>query len=84
MPAEERGHFALYRKLLTVRNEGDQIVRQEAPNPIGPLAIYRRWRRGDREQPDGRPAPDLRTSDPKTGEPMDLVEVWRPGEGDEV
>lgn len=72
---EEKGHYALFRPLILVRNDGRKVTREQLPNELGPLAIYRQKRNGDKDEV------ALRTSDPKTGAPMDLILVWRPGMG---
>lgn len=66
----DKEHLALYRKLVLVRNDEGHISRTEMEKPIGPLAIYRIGRAGEKGQ--------LRSMDPKTGEPLELVLVWRP------
>jgi hypothetical protein len=86
-PTEEKDHYELMRPIVTVRNEGGRVVTEAHPQPIGPLAIYRRKRRGDDiptlYDPLG-PPPEMRTVD-KAGQPIDLVLVWWPkmekGEG---
>lgn len=72
---EEKGHYALYRPMILVRNDDGKITREQLEQELGPLAIYRERRNGDTLQT------ELRTADPKTGRPMDLVLVWRPGMG---
>lgn len=75
---EEKGHYALWRPMVIVRNEGGKITREQLEQEVGPLAIYRVKGKGDKKQP------DLRTSDPKTGQPMDLIEIWRPAPKEDV
>lgn len=82
VPAEERDHFALFRKVLTVVNDKGTVLRQEAETPIGPLAVYRRWTKGDPVDQEGQPLVHLKTSHPVTGEPMGLICVWRPDAND--
>ena len=82
-PARERDHYELMRPVLTLANEGDRLVRAEHPDPIGPIAVYRRKRRGDKVDLGkaslvGAP-PEMKTSDPKTGRPIELILVWWPG-----
>lgn len=67
--AGEKNHYGLYRKLVTVANEGGQIKRFEGA-AIGPLAIYRPARKGDRVE--------MKTVHPKTGQPIDLALEWKP------
>lgn len=69
-PGEDRGHFNLMRKLITVKNEGGQIMRHTSESGIL-LAIYRRAGKGDTVH--------MKTVHPLTAEPMDLILVWRPG-----
>lgn len=85
-PAQERGHYELMRPIVTVKNEGDRVVTEQHTDPIGPLAVYRIKRRGDvaptvSGMVAGGPPPEMKTSDPKTGQPMDLILVWWPGKG---
>ena len=72
-PSEEKGHYALYRPMVIVRNEDGKITREQLDQEVGPLAIYREKRNGDVLQT------AMKTSDPKTGRPMELVLVWKPG-----
>lgn len=72
---EEKGHYAMFRPMVLVRNEGGKITREQLEQELGPLAIYRERRKGDTEQT------VLRTNDPVTGRPMELILVWRPGMG---
>lgn len=67
---EEKDHFGLYRKIVTVKNEGGQITKTESAEGIL-LAIYRKAGPGDKVE--------MKTVHPKTGEPIDLCFVWRPG-----
>jgi hypothetical protein len=83
-PAKEKDHFELMRPIITVRNEGDRIVTEAHGDPVGPIAVYRIKRKGDksanmRDMVAGGPPPEMRTSDPKTNQPMTLVLVWWPG-----
>lgn len=83
-PAKEKDHFELCRPLVTVRNEGDRTVTETQGEPM-PIAIYRVKRKGDksadiRGMVAGGPPPEMRTSDPKTNQPMTLVLVWWPGD----
>lgn len=84
-PAKEKDHYELMRPILTVKNEGDRILGEQHTEPVGPLAIYRVKRKGDppanmRDMVTGGPPLEMRTSDPKTGQPMTLRLVWWPGE----
>lgn len=83
-PAKEKDHFELMRPIITVRNEGDRVVTEAHGEPVGPLAVYRIKRKGDksaniRDMVAGGPPPEMRTSDPKTNQPMTLTLVWWPG-----
>jgi hypothetical protein len=83
-PAKDKDHFELMRPIVTVRNEGDRTIQEQHPEPIGPIAIYRVKGKGDksatyRDMIDGGPPLEMRTSDPKTGQPMTLMLVWWPG-----
>ncbi len=75
----ERDHYELMRPIVTVKNEGDRNVTEAHPNPVGPLAIYRTIRRGDRipNVPIDGPPPKMRTMDAK-GQPIELILVWWP------
>lgn len=87
-PAKERRHYELMRSVLTVRNEGDRIVKESHPDPVGPLAMYRTKGRGDK-MPSQQAALEavqrdepplvLKTAD-SHGRPIDLIRVWWPGE----
>ena len=68
-------HFGLFRRLVSVVNDGGKIIKKESDGEIGPLAVYRKAGKGDRV--------DMRTVHPKTGEPIDLIEIWRPTDGDQ-
>jgi len=78
-PTDEKDHYGLYRPLVLVRNEGGKITREQLPSPVGPLAVYRKRGKGD-------PAPDpvgslpgmIKTFDPTTNQPMEVILVWRP------
>ena len=83
-PAKEKDHYELMRPIVTVRNEGDRVVQEQHTEPVGPIAVYRIKRKGDRtvamsDMVAGGPPPEMRTSDPKTGQPMTLTLVWWPG-----
>ncbi len=67
----DKEHLALYRPLIAVRNDEGEITRHTMEKPLGPLSVFRRAGKGDNI--------DLRTSDPRTGEPIELHLVWRPG-----
>ena len=87
-PATEKDHYELMRRVITVTNEGDKITKSEHPDPVGPLAVYRIKRKGDAVSYVGLstimgPPKEMKTSDPKTGQPMTLTLVWWPGEGQE-
>ena len=81
--AREKDHFELMRPIITVKNEGDRLVTEQHSSPIGPIAVYRVKRRGDKVNPAEYsitgPAQEIKTSDPKTGQPMELILVWWPG-----
>lgn len=66
----DKEHLGLFRPLTFVRNDGGEI-KQEVVKPLGPLGIYRRAGRNETVA--------MKTSDPRTGEPIDLVLVWKPG-----
>lgn len=73
----DKDHLGLYRRLITVTNNGGgEIVRKEHEKPVGPLGVYRKARTGDRV--------DMRSSDPRTGEPMELTLEWKPEPGDDA
>ncbi len=78
---EERGHYKLMRPIITVKNTGDKTTTEQHSEPI-PIAVYRLKRKGDnmilKSEWIGPPL-EMKTSDPKTGAPMDLVLVWWPG-----
>ena len=79
-PASERDHFELMRPVVTVTNEGDRNVTEQHPQPIGPLAVYRRFRQGDvppSVSPDGPPS-TMMTYLHEGSEPIKLVLVWWP------
>lgn len=84
-PTEEADHYALFRPLVMVRNEGGKITREQLDREVGPLAVYRKMGPGDRppEQIGSLPAV-ISTSDPNTGEPFRLMLTWRPDIGDSV
>lgn len=84
-PSEEEGHFGLYRPLVIVRNEDGKVTREQLDREVGPLAVYRRRRQGDKmpEQVGSLPVV-IRTADPNTREPFELVLVWRPDTGDSI
>jgi len=82
-PAAERNHYELMRHVFTVANEGDRLTKTEHPDPIGPLAVYRTKGKGDmidmtKVSLTG-PPPEMKTSDPRTGQPIDLILTWWPG-----
>lgn len=82
-PAQEKDHYELMRPVFTVSNEGDRLMKGEHPDPVGPIAVYRAKRRGDKVDMTkvslAGPPPEMRTSDPKTGQPLELMLVWWPG-----
>lgn len=84
-PTEEEGHYGLFRPLVIVRNDGGKITREQLEEPVGPLAVYRRRTKGDKmpEQVGSLPVV-IRTSDPQTGQPFELILVWRPDTGDSL
>lgn len=78
-PSKERDHYELMRPIITVKNEGDRLETEQHPEPIGPLAVYRRKRKGDRmdpsqQSPSGPPL-EMRTMD-TNGRPVELVLCW--------
>jgi hypothetical protein len=82
-PAKEKDHFELMRPLLTVRNEGDRVVTESMPEPVGPIAIYRIKGKGDkspdmRDMVAGGPPLELKSTN-MNGQPIDLILVWWPG-----
>ena len=82
-PAKEKGHYELMRPILTISNEGDRLTGGQHPDPIGPIAVYRAKRRGDKvdllkTSMTSGPPPEMKTSDPRTGEPIELILVWWP------
>ena len=82
-PAKEKDHFELMRPIVTVRNEGDRVIQEQHTEPVGPLAVYRIKGKGDqsaamRDIVQGGPPPEMRTSNPQTGQPMTLMLVWWP------
>lgn len=81
-PMEEKGHFGLFRPLVIWRNEGGKVTREQLNQTVGPLAIYRRRRNGDKI-PDaiGSLPGLLRTGDPTTNEPFEVILIWRPDTG---
>ncbi|MBV9125658.1 MAG: hypothetical protein JO112_20095 [Planctomycetes bacterium] len=82
-PTEEAGHYGLFRPLVVVRNEGGKITREQLEKPVGPLAIYRRRTNGDKmPEAVGSLPVVIKTSDPLSGEPFELILVWRPDTGD--
>lgn len=78
-PAKERDHYELMRPILTVTNEADRVTETQHPEPIGPLAVYRKFRRGDvpPEVGFGGPPPTMMTSE--GGQPVKLLLAWWPG-----
>jgi len=84
-PTEEPGHYGLYRPLVIVRNESGKITREQLDQEVGPLAVYRRRTKGDKmPQQIGSLPVVIKTSDPNTREPFELILVWRPDTGDTV
>jgi hypothetical protein len=82
-PHKDKDHYELMRPIVTVVNEGDRLTTQAHGDPVQ-LAVYRVKRKGDksadmRDMVAGGPPPEIRTSDPKTNQPMTLVLVWWPG-----
>lgn len=82
-PAKEKGLYELMRPIFTVSNEGDRLVKSEHPDPIGPLAIYRIKRKGDKVDMTkaslvGAPL-EMKTIEPRTGQPIELILEWWPG-----
>jgi len=81
-PAAERDHFELMRPVFVVSNEGDRTVEQFYPEPLGPIAVYRVKRKGDKADPSMQsaagPPLEMRSMDSK-GQPISLILVWWPG-----
>lgn len=82
-PAKDKGHYELMRPIITVVNEGEKVTTQAHGDPVGPLAIYRIKGKGDKTPAisgivSGGPPPEMRTSDPTTGQPLTLMLVWWP------
>lgn len=81
-PVEETGHYGLFRPIVIVRRDGEKITRERLEKPIGPLAIYRRRRNGDKiPEAVGSLPGMIRTSDPDSDEPFEVILVWRPDTG---
>jgi hypothetical protein len=79
-PTKEKDHYGLYRPVVVVRNDGGQITREQLERPVGPLAVYRTMRKGDKDPGAVGSLPGvIITSDPMTKQPMRLMLVWRPG-----
>ena len=68
----EKGLYALWRPMVIVRNEDGKITREQLEQEVGPLAIYRVKGKGDTQQT------ALRTFDPVSKQPLELIEIWRP------
>lgn len=84
-PTEEEGHYGLYRPLVIVRSEDGNVTREQLAEEIGPIAVYRRRGQGDKiPEAVGSLPTMIRTADPSTGEPFDLILVWRPDVGDSI
>lgn len=81
-PAAEKDHYELMRPVITVSNEGDRLMKGQHPDPIGPIAVYRTKKRGDKVDMSKAsltgPPQEMRTSDPKTGQPLELILAWWP------
>ncbi len=83
-PAEEKDHYELMRKLITVSNDGEMVETREHNDPIGPLAVYRAKRSGDKvgnnmhQLARGGPQLEIKTMHPVTKQPIDLILVWWP------
>ena len=81
-PATEKDHYELMRPIVTAANEDDRLVTEQHPQPIGPLAVYRTKRRGDKIDPSQRsmtgPPLEMKSMDQK-GQPIELILVWWPG-----
>lgn len=81
-PMEEAGNYGLYRSIVIVRRDGEKITRERLNETLGPLAVYRRRRNGDKVPERIGELPVLiRTSDPQTKEEFELVLIWRPDVG---
>lgn len=84
-PSGEEGHFGLFRPMVIIRNEGGRVTREQLEREIGPLALYRRRGKGDTVPEQVGKLPVLiRTADPTTGEPFELILCWRPDTGETV
>jgi hypothetical protein len=82
---DEADHFGLFRPLVVIRNEDGKVTREQLEREVGPLAVYRKRGPGDAvPEPVGSLPTMIRTSDPRTGEPFDLILVWRPDTGAEL
>lgn len=83
-PAKEKGHYELMRPIVTLANEGDRLTRGQHPDPVGPIAVYRTKGRGDKVDMTkvsrfAGPPPEMKTMDPRTKQPIELILVWWPG-----
>lgn len=69
------------RPVFVERNEGDRVIREDYPHPLGPIAVYRIKRRGDKADPAQQsvagPPLEMRSMDSK-GQPLQLILVWWP------
>lgn len=85
-PAEsDPGYYELMRPIISSRNEGDRIVKEQHADAFGPIGVYREVRKGDRMPTmaeaavhEGPPL-RMRTSHLKTNAPIELCLVWFPG-----
>ena len=83
-PAKDKGHYELMRPIITAINDGEKVTTEAHGTPIGPLAVYRVKSKGDKtptygDMVEDGPPKEMRTSDPKSGQPMTLTLVWWPG-----
>lgn len=79
-PMEEKDHFGLYRPMIIVRKDGEKITRERLQDMIGPLAIYRRRRKGDSVPANVGSLPGMiKTGSDK--EQFEVILVWRPDAG---
>lgn len=85
-PAEsDKGYYELMRPIISSRNEGDRIVREQHGEAFGPIGVYREVKKGDRlpsmSEVASHSGPPLRmkTNEPNTNRPIELCLVWFPG-----
>lgn len=77
-PIKEKDHYGLFRPIILIRKDGEKITREQHQQELGPLAIYRRRMKGDPvPEPQGVPGM-MKTHDPLTNMPLEVILVWRP------